>query len=304
MIKSSRLWVMWVAAAAVVAWYWRTDPDGGAETLARVQWMAWLVVVAGPVYLLRRALMDDARSRAAYRRALDTPTGAGLVFIGLALLTGLLFLAASARAAALPVGAVQNLPVLSDEIAARWPRMPMPSVLGALVEQESGWKQTARLKTSREEGIGLGQFTRAWRADGTLRFDALAETRTMDASLSGWSWNDPYNVRYQLRAVVVKNRACYLKLRTLLDDDYNALAMCDAAYNGGLSGVYAERRLCAQVDGCNPDHWFGNVELHSIKSRVKWHGYGASAFDINRGHVRAVMVTRRPRYAAWFGEAT
>ena len=44
-----RLWVMWVAAIAVVAWYWLTDPDGGAETIMRLQWLAWLCVAAGPV---------------------------------------------------------------------------------------------------------------------------------------------------------------------------------------------------------------------------------------------------------------
>lgn len=78
--------------------------------------------------------------------------------------------------------------------------------------------------------------------------------------------------------------------------------MCDAAYNGGLGGVYAERRLCAAAPACNPDRWFGNVEQHSTKSRAKWHGYGASAFEINRTHVKNVMVVRRPKYAAWFGE--
>ena len=48
-MKSFRLWVMWGAAAAVVAWYWLTDPDSGAETIMRLQWLAWLCVAAGPV---------------------------------------------------------------------------------------------------------------------------------------------------------------------------------------------------------------------------------------------------------------
>lgn len=304
MMKSSRLWVMWVAAAAVVAWYWRTDPDGGDQLATQLQTMLGLLVAAGPAYLLRKALMPGD-SKTAWKAALGGNLAAAVAWAGMAILTGLLMLALAPRAigAPLPPGAVQNLPVLADEIGARWPGIPMPSVLGALIEQESGWKPAARLKTSREEGVGLGQFTRAWAADGRLRFDALAEVRTMDTSLSGWSWNDPYNVRYQLRAVVVKNRACYNKVRPLLGDDYNAMAMCDAAYNGGMSGLFAERRLCAAVDGCDPDRWFGHVERHSTKSRVKWHGYGASAYDINRAHVLNVMVKRRPKYAAYFGEA-
>jgi membrane-bound lytic murein transglycosylase MltF len=79
--------------------------------------------------------------------------------------------------------------------------------------------------------------------------------------------------------------------------------MCDSAHNGGYGGLTQERRMCAAVDGCDPDVWFGNVELHSTKSRVKWKGYGESAYSINRGHVRNVMIVRRPKYAQWFGEA-
>jgi hypothetical protein len=40
-LRQCRLWIMWIAAAAVIGWYYLTDPDGGAETLARLQWLAW-----------------------------------------------------------------------------------------------------------------------------------------------------------------------------------------------------------------------------------------------------------------------
>lgn len=305
MWKSYRAWIMWAAVAAVAAWYLLSDPDGGLQFKGQLQALLGVIVAAPVVYLLRRALMDKTRSWVAAQRAMDNPIGAGLVFLGLCLLTGMLFLAVAPRAlaGALPPGAVELLPALKAEIGARWSGLSMPSVLGAQIEQESSWKPGARLKTSREEGAGLGQFTRAWTTDGRLRFDAIAEVSRLDPSLAGWTWDDPYNVRYQLRAVVVKNRACYLKLRPLLNDDYNALAMCDAAYNGGLGGVYTERRLCASAEGCDPDRWFGHVELHSGKSRAKWQGYGQSAFEINREHVRNVLVVRRPKYAAWFGEA-
>ena len=45
------------------------------------------------------------------------------------------------------------------------------------------------------------------------------------------------------------------------------------------------------------------MENHSNKSRAKWQGYGASAFDINRAHVRATvpLEPRRWRYAEWLG---
>jgi hypothetical protein len=313
-MKSHRLWVMWGAALGVVLWFLVTDPDGGLQLRAQLQGLLGIIVATPVVYLLRRALMDQARGHVALQRAMDSPVGAGLVFLGLAVLTGLLFLAVSPRALAapiqggalaapLPAGAVQHLPVLAGEIESAWPSLPLRSVLAAQVEQESRWNPQAKLKTAREYGFGLGQFTIAYRADGSERFNAWREVQDLDPALAGWKWADRYDVRLQLRAVVVKNRACFARLRPLLEDDTNALAMCDAAYNGGLGGLYAERRLCAVAAFCDPDRWFGHVERHSGKSRAKWQGYGKSAFEINREHVRMVLVVRRPKYAAWFGEA-
>lgn len=306
-LKSLRPLIMWAAAIAVVAWYLVTDPDGGAETLGRVQHLLWIAVVAGPVYLLRRALMDGARSRAAFDRAMESPLGAGIAFAGLCLLTGLLFIAVSGRAQAAepPPKALPYLPLLHDEITSRWSDHPAPAVLGALVEQETCpsltsrqcWNPRAELKTSREYGFGLGQHTVAYRADGAERFNAWRDLRTAHADdLGNWSWQTRYDARQQLRAVVLQNRDCYRRLDPLVGNAENTLAMCDAGYNGGVGGVLAERRLCAASAGCDPDRWFGNVELHSSKSRQKWRGYGASAFEINRTHVKNVMVTRRSRY--------
>ena len=306
MMRSSRLWVMWVAAAAVMAWYWLTDPDGGAETLARVQWLAWLVVVAGPVYLLRRALMDDARSLAAYRRAMETSTGAGLVFLGLALLTGLLFLAFAGRAAAatLPPGAVQYLPALAAEQQAHWPDMKMRSALAAQVEQETCpslksakcWNPRAELKTSREYGFGLGQIT------STSRFDNFAEARKLHPSLRDWQFADRYDPVRQLRTMVLMDKAGFSRL-SFVGDSGERLAMAFSAYNGGMGGVLADRRLCAQIEGCDPGKWFGHVERHSLKAKVAAKGYGKSFFEINREYVRNIIFVRRARYAGYFGEA-
>jgi hypothetical protein len=70
-IANVRLWVPWIAAVLVIGWYYLTDPDGGWETLLRLQWLVWLVVIAGPVYLLRRALFPNVRSKDAARMAMD-----------------------------------------------------------------------------------------------------------------------------------------------------------------------------------------------------------------------------------------
>ncbi|MBI5920265.1 MAG: hypothetical protein HY847_01300 [Betaproteobacteria bacterium] len=304
-MKNLRFWGMAILPLALLAWFWHRDPNDGAQLLTQLETLLGLLIVAFPVYLLRKMLMPGD-SREAFAKAMDGNMPAAVVWLSLAVLTlGLLAIvsprAIGAQSAQLPGSAARDLPILIQEIDLRWATLPMRSVLGAQVEQESGWKERATLKTSREEGVGYGQFTRAYRADGSLRFDALAEVRALDPGLAGWTWANRYDPRLQLRAVVVKNRGCYQRLRPLVADYYNALAMCDAAYNGGEGGVYAERRLCAAVAACDARLWFGHVEQHSTKSRAKWQGYGASAFEINRTHVRNVMLVRRGKYVAAMG---
>lgn len=309
-LKQYRFWAMWAGALAVVLWYFVTDPDQGLETVSRLQWLAWLMVCAGPVYLMRRALMDGARSNESYRRALENPIGAGLVFLGLCLLSGLLFLSFASRAhgADLPARALTYLPLLKAEQAKRWPGHPAPAVLASLVEQETCpglvsekcWNPRTELKTSREYGFGLGQKTVAYKQDGTERFNAWRESRAANRDdLAQWNWGNRFDARMQLRALVLDNRECYRRLTRLVQPGEDALAMCDSAYNGGYGGLLSDRRLCWAHAGCEPNRWFGHVALHSVKSRTKWRGYGASAYDINRTHVHAVMVERRPRYTAF-----
>jgi hypothetical protein len=294
-----RFFVMWVAALAVIGWYFVTDPNHGAETIARLQWLAWLVVAAGPVYLLRRAFHSEARSGSAYRKAMEHPIGAGLVFLGLALLTGMLFWAFAGRAQAgeLPPGAQRYLPTLQAEIRTHWPSVPIRPALAAQVEQETCaslrsakcWNPRAELKTDREYGFGLGQLT------VTSRFDNFKEARRLDVSLRDWQMVDRYDPARQLRTLVLMDRAGFNRLQ-FVDDDLERLAMAFAAYNGGMGGVLSDRRVCASVPSCDPDKWFGHVEKTSLKSRAKWQGYGKSAFEINREYVRNILVVRRPRY--------
>ena len=77
----------------------------------------------------------------------------------------------------------------------------------------------------------------------------------------------------------------------------------DAAYNGGWAHLQQDRKLCGMTPGCNPNKWFGHVEMHSVKSREKWQGYGQSAYDVNRGHVRNTvpLQSRRAKYVEMLG---
>lgn len=253
-----------------------------------------------------RLLQPRVDTQASASIALAAPIGAGLVFLGRCILiaTVLILMATASRAAEPPAAALPYLPMLADAQRTHWPAMPQPSTLGAQVEQETCpslkhrmcWNPRAELKTSREQGIGLGQLTRTWRQDGTQRFDVIAELRrAYPAQLAGLSWDDPYDPRLQLVALVLKDRQGYEKIQDAASP-LDRLAFTFAAYNGGIGGVNSDRSACRGTPGCDPGRWFGHVEVTSLKAKQAVPGYGKSFFDINREYVRNIMVVRRPRY--------
>ncbi len=286
-----------------------SDPDHGWATalggLAILQGI-WAVAAS---HWARKALLDypAADMRKLFEQAGKDPVGAGLALIAISiLLVGLLLVfAPRAHAADLPAGAVKYLPVLKAEQQRLWPDHPHPALLAGLVEQESCitlrsrgcWNPVAQLKTAREEGAGVGQITRAYRADGTLRFDALADLRSQyGVELGALAWSTVYQrPDLQLRALVLMSRDSARQFRAAPA----MLEFGDAGYNGGPAGVQRERRACALAKGCDPGQWFGHVELHCLKSREPLYG-GRSACDISREHVRNVFLVRPAKYVtAW-----
>lgn len=224
----------------------------------------------------------------------------------LVILMALLVLPAAA-ADILPQQAYTLLPQLRSIQEASWADAPMPSFLGAQVEQETCpslrhrdcWNPRAQLKTSREWGYGLAQTTIAYRADGSIRFNKQAELRAQYASLRNWSDDDKFNPTYQLTALVEMDHGIYRRVAGAATTN-DKLAFTLSAYNGGESGVRQDRVLCDNTGGCDPTKWFGNVEKYSLKTRKVNPGYGHSAFDINREYVRNVIYERRPRYDLFF----
>lgn len=254
-----------------------------------------------------RILQPHVDGQAAAARAMETgQAGPALVYLGRCILAAalLMLMVTASRADAPPKAALPLLPVLKAQQLLYWPDMALPSALGAQVEQETCitltgrmcWNARAELKTSREQGVGLGQLTRTWNAAGVQRFDALAEiVASFPVELRGLSWANRYDPELQLRALVLKDRQGFrliLKTATAVDQ----LAMAFAAYNGGAGGVASDRRACAGTKACDPGRWFGHVERTSLKAKAALPGYGKSFFEINREYVRNVLVTRRPRY--------
>ena len=204
----------------------------------------------------------------------------------------------------IPPNAYVLRPVVIKEVDNIFPDIPNRHYVPALIEHESCitlrhkrcWSPTSRLKTYREEGAGVGQLTRAYNEDGTIRFDALTELRTRHRRyLAELTWDNVYQrPDLQIRALTLMVRDNYKALYDV-DEPIQRLAMTDASYNGGMGGLQRERRQCSLVKGCNPDFWFGNVERFCMKSKKVLYG-NRSACDINRHHVSDVMTVRLPKY--------
>lgn len=219
-------------------------------------------------------------------------------------------------ALALPVLASQPIPerakIYLPELVANqrtyWPDAPAPEFLAGQIEQESCvsltsslcWNPKAELKTSRENGIGLGQHTRAYNADGTIRFDVIDEMSRKHPELRGWNWETRYNASYQLLAVILMDKGIYTRVKGAASD-LDRLAFTLSAYNGGEGGLAQDRRLCANTKGCDPARWKGHVENTSLKRKAPQSGYKKSFFEINREYVHNVLEVRRQKYAPYFG---
>lgn len=199
---------------------------------------------------------------------------------------------------------------LYKEVKHIMPNFYVPPYFGSLVEHESCislthskcWNPASELKTSREQGVGFGQITRAYSANGNLRFDTLSELKNKYPShLSGLSWmNIKEKPELQLRAMVLLWKDNWVRFSNKGIDYWNKMAFADSAYNGGYKHVEDDRMLCKMKPGCDHMVWFDNVELYSVKSKNNLYG-NRSAFDINRHHVRDVLTNRLTKYVIIWG---
>lgn len=203
--------------------------------------------------------------------------------------------AQTARVSKLPGEAQLYLPMLKEEIDKAWPDIPIREFHAGLIDQESGWKTKAVLKTDREYGCGLGQMTMTYKADGSVRFDTISDMKKVDKELAGWNWRDCANVHYQLRAIVVKTKMDAKTCFSSMANFEEAMACTAAKYNGGGGSITTRVRLC-RVDGdCDPTKWFDNLQNQCGMSKVKAKGYGESFCEINSKYPGRIWA-RMPKF--------
>lgn len=203
-----------------------------------------------------------------------------------------------------PLKAFKYKEIIQKEINMYFPELYNYNYIPSLIEHESCitlkhkrcWEPTSQLKTARETGVGLGQITKAYNTDGTIRFDSLADmAKRYKQELYEAKWETIHQrPDIQIRIMILMLKESYKKLYDIKNPEYR-MHMVDAAYNGGLGGVLKERRACGLSINCNPNIWFNNVERYCLKSKKALYGT-RSACDINRHHVKDVFYDNLPRY--------
>ena len=208
----------------------------------------------------------------------------------------------------IPVQSKQYFPVIQSETKELLPDFIYPYYFAGLIELESCvtltskkcWSPTSELKSKREVGIGMGQITKTFKADGSIRFDSLSDmAKAHHNELKEASWNNiASRPDLQIKIVILMTKDNYSALYAVTDP-YQRLAMADSAYNGGLGGLKKERRLCGLTANCDPQVWFSNVEDKCLKSKKPLYGK-RSACDINRQHVTSVLDVKMVKYKMYF----
>lgn len=147
------------------------------------------------------------------------------------------------------------------------------AMLGAQVEQESGWNEQAKSSAGAQ---GLGQFmpsTADWIDDAYPDLGAA----------------QPFNPDWALRALIQYDKHLFDRIEGATDCDRHAFAL--SAYNGGLKWVQRDQAL-ATASKRDANRYWGEVEIFNS-------GRTAAAWVENRGYPKRIIQVLQPKYLAW-----
>lgn len=114
-------------SALVILFMYLTDPNGGAITTMLAAQLATPILAVLFAHLMRKALFDYANMLDLYRKALESPIGAAIVYASMCgILFALLGLFGGQVRAQIPDRAFTYLPEVQSQQKLLWPDHPKP----------------------------------------------------------------------------------------------------------------------------------------------------------------------------------
>lgn len=281
-----------LAFGAVAGWALLDKPIAGAGLV---------FTVLGFTYLARTMSFPQISFGEFAAKAKETSVGAAIVLAAVIMwCAAAMLLFTSSAYAQIPPAAQRYLPVITAEAKAHWPAdvaktgrsAPLATIAG-LIDHETAcprvatcFRPEATYKTAREEGVGFGMMTRAFTANGALRFDALTELKALHpTALRDANWErNKFNPALQARALVLKVSDNYRTAQRLTPFPEERLTFAVVMHNRGAQGISNEVAACAMTRGCDRTRWAGHVERTCTASRTVIPGTGRSACDISRAY--------------------
>lgn len=155
------------------------------------------------------------------------------------------------------------------------------------------WSKTNKV---REQGVGLGQITRAYSESGIIRLDVLTDLRKRyPKQLKDLTWdNIKDRADLQIVAITLLWLDNYDRVPKSVPE-LDRIAFADSAYNGGYGFIIKDRKSCGLKANCDPNLWFNNVEKMNNRGNKILYGT-RTANDINRHHVRDVLLDKWTKY--------
>lgn len=197
----------------------------------------------------------------------------------------------------IPPQAQELLPLLASVIQTQWASCPAPWIIAGKIEQESGWRVKAELKTNREYGFGLGQITIAYNADGTERFNNFTQALRVTMMAGIITWAERFDPRFQLTYSVLSDRSNFAAVSTFFDDDESRLAGMLVAYNAGLGGIVRRKAEAVRRGMTPPRRWFGGLEMIHARCEERLL-YGKPLYQRINEYPVLILRVRSPKYKA------
>ncbi len=300
-----RLWPLLVIIVAGIFLFTSVNVMVSLNRLA----MFALILLA--FHVIRKALFPYIDLEQFAKKALEAPVSASVIFAAIiAFMIALCFITVSHAApgqahaatdAQILAKAGPYIPTYKQVVRQHWPDAPHQEYFPGKVEQETCvnlakcWNPRVELKTSREYGCGLSEVTRAYRKDGSIRFDKLEEARHRYAALAGWNWDNRFEPRYHFVFIALEAKRLYASMRPYFTDDINRWAAAMVSYNSGPGTVTDRRAVCSRVKGCDRTLWFGGLDTVMIPGEEKLL-YGKPLYQRRNEYPHNIIHIRSAKY--------